>query len=124
MARGQGHHRTRSRRTSHEVRGLKSKDKVPTLPVHPSRTSHEVRGLKSQIDMNMLNNIKSHLTRGAWIEICDFRWICCVAFCRTSHEVYGRSFGVSMNQFRDLHLKSHLTIAFLFTYNNKKGREW
>lgn len=25
-----------------------------------------------------------------------------------------------MNQFRDLHLKSHLTIAFLFTYNNKK----
>ena len=43
---------------------------------------------------------------------------------RTSHEVYGRSFGVSMNQFRDLHLKSHLTIAFLFTYNNKKGREW
>ena len=44
--------------------------------------------------------------------------------CRTSHEVYGRSFGVSMNQFRDLHLKSHLTIAFLFTYNNKKGREW
>ena len=21
-------------------------------------------------------------------------------------------------------IKSHLTIAFLFTYNNKKGREW
>ena len=43
---------------------------------------------------------------------------------RTSHEVYGRSFGVSMDQFCDLHFKSHLTIAFLFTYNNKKGREW
>lgn len=44
--------------------------------------------------------------------------------CRTSHEVYRRSFGVSMDQFCDLHFKSYLTIAFLFTYNNKKGREW
>lgn len=65
------------------------------------RTSHEVRGLKS------LKCIATKADEG-----------------RTSHEVYGRSFGVSMNQFRDLHLKSHLTIAFLFTYNNKKGREW
>ena len=66
------------------------------------RTSHEVRGLKSNLLIKRGRKVKS----------------------RTSHEVYGRSFGVSMNQFRDLHLKSHLTIAFLFTYNNKKGREW
>ena len=66
----------------------------------------------------------SHLTRGAWIEIYLLSEAGWRVYGRTSHEVYGRSFGVSMNQFRDLHLKSHLTIAFLFTYNNKKGREW
>lgn len=66
----------------------------------------------------------SHLTRGIWIEIPLDSIAGIESLGRTSHEVYGRSFGVSMNQFRDLHLKSHLTIAFLFTYNNKKGREW
>lgn len=66
------------------------------------RTSHEVRGLKSE---------------NAPEEITDM-------ISRTSHEVRGRNFGVLMDQFRDLHLKLHLTIAFLFTYNNKKGREW
>ena len=89
------------RRTSHEVRGLKYISLWQSQGRHAGRTSHEVRGLKSRI----VENVRL-LKR------------------RTSHEVYGRSFGVSMNQFRDLHLKSHLTIAFLFTYNNKKGREW
>ena len=40
----------------------------------------------------------------------------------TVHFLIGKIYRV--DQFRDLHLKSHLTIAFLFTYNNKKGREW
>ena len=71
-----------------------------------------------------MTTVTSHLTRGAWIEISANNTTIGLVICRTSHEVYGRSFGVSMNQFRDLHLKSHLTIAFLFTYNNKKGREW
>ena len=88
------------------------------------RTSHEVRGLKLSTFLLLPIRRQSHLTRGAWIEILTKRNGTLYLFGRTSHEVYGRSFGVSMNQFRDLHLKSHLTIAFLFTYNNKKGREW
>ena len=36
---------------------------------YEGRTSHEVRGLKyTSCVQNLLNN-KSHLTRGAWIEI-------------------------------------------------------
>ena len=88
-------------RTSHEVRGLKCLEQSMDPFGILGRTSHEVRGLKFSF---LIPSI--------------------ISGCRTSHEVYGRSFGVSMNQFRDLHLKSHLTIAFLFTYNNKKGREW
>ena len=88
------------------------------------RTSHEVRGLKSFCFLFVSIHRMSHLTRGAWIEIYLLSEAGWRVYGRTSHEVYGRSFGVSMNQFRDLHLKSHLTIAFLFTYNNKKGREW
>ncbi len=34
-----------------------------------SRTSHEVRGLKLSILENMRDGGKSHLTRGAWIEM-------------------------------------------------------
>ena len=88
------------------------------------RTSHEVRGLKYNPETGEVYAMSSHLTRGAWIEMVTSATTRYCRFGRTSHEVYGRSFGVSMNQFRDLHLKSHLTIAFLFTYNNKKGREW
>ncbi len=34
-----------------------------------SRTSHEVRGLKFTFASGDKNNLSSHLTRGAWIEI-------------------------------------------------------
>ena len=34
-----------------------------------SRTSHEVRGLKYNNNKKIIINNKSHLTRGAWIEI-------------------------------------------------------
>ena len=34
-----------------------------------SRTSHEVRGLKSATFDQKIQKLKSHLTRGAWIEI-------------------------------------------------------
>ena len=81
-------------RTSHEVRGLKwhnLRSKIQFLIVAPHtrcvdwnrtawartttltrRTSHEVRGLKSKDCAGMNIYIKSHLTRGAWIEICSF----------------------------------------------------
>ena len=55
-------------RTSHEVRGLKSAGVVQT-PLDLRRTSHEVRGLKYLDPKDTPGSIKSHLTRGAWIEI-------------------------------------------------------
>lgn len=81
----------------------------------------DIFGLKPGEEFGIL---LSHLTRGAWIEIVKQGTPAEPTRSRTSHEVRGRNFGVLMDQFRDLHLKLHLTIAFLFTYNNKKGREW
>ena len=40
------------------------------LPIG-GRTSHEVRGLKFKIGGNCIQKNRSHLTRGAWIEILD-----------------------------------------------------
>ena len=80
-----------NRRTSHEVRGLKTHDCVFS-ELYASRTSHEVRGLKKflslyfrypmlvaphtrcvdwNISLQRLPNpdAMSHLTQGAWIEI-------------------------------------------------------
>ena len=58
-------------RTSHEVRGLKSrKFESHILRRRWCRTSHEVRGLKYLTVLKALIALcKSHLTRGAWIEI-------------------------------------------------------
>ena len=55
-------------RTSHEVRGLKFLNPKWLLQLI-RRTSHEVRGLKSLKPLWGAYIIKSHLTRGAWIEI-------------------------------------------------------
>ena len=60
----------RIRRTSHEVRGLKSYWLADFDVLRISRTSHEVRGLKSHRgDQDLFWDERSHLTRGAWIEI-------------------------------------------------------
>ena len=56
------------RRTSHEVRGLKCFTQFLHVIVI-SRTSHEVRGLKFRGPNIVTRANKSHLTRGAWIEI-------------------------------------------------------
>ena len=55
-------------RTSHEVRGLKSLYRRRLL-MYSRRTSHEVRGLKFNTFAVERYPRKSHLTRGAWIEI-------------------------------------------------------
>ena len=58
------------RRTSHEVRGLKSSFRTCVFETRTRRTSHEVRGLKLDSPVIVKNNsVMSHLTRGAWIEI-------------------------------------------------------
>ena len=56
-------------RTSHEVRGLKYIVQVPPFPNLTCRTSHEVRGLKYFFFSHFPPIFRSHLTRGAWIEI-------------------------------------------------------
>ena len=60
-----------ARRTSHEVRGLKSTLKSSTSLGISCRTSHEVRGLKFFKRGMLPKWYKSHLTRGAWIEILE-----------------------------------------------------
>ena len=75
-------------RTSHEVRGLKLQ-RCYLLTGYGSRTSHEVRGLKSTCQRFLLRRSRSHLTRGAWIEIHHRWWPCISGQCRTSHEVRG-----------------------------------
>ena len=55
-------------RTSHEVRGLKYFCEC-ILCRQKRRTSHEVRGLKYLLDIEQYVHYRSHLTRGAWIEI-------------------------------------------------------
>ena len=62
------------RRTSHEVRGLKSGDLEFDLVNPGCRTSHEVRGLKYHEYTGSSRPDASHLTRGAWIEI-DISWL-------------------------------------------------
>ena len=72
-----------------------------------SRTSHEVRGLKYCSGSRGGNPCKSHLTRGAWIEIKlqkqrNAHWCS-----RTSHEVRGLKW--SNIEIVDDNLMSHLT---------------
>ena len=76
------------RRTSHEVRGLKYLDPKDT-PDSISRTSHEVRGLKCLLIVYLSNRARSHLTRGAWIEIRKMTSARRSTLSRTSHEVRG-----------------------------------
>ena len=53
------------------------------------RTSHEVRGLKCEERRIHEKRGRSHLTRGAWIEILE-SFICFLDIgSRTSHEVRG-----------------------------------
>ena len=54
-----------------------------------SRTSHEVRGLKYDLWLESNKSMKSHLTRGAWIEIPSSTRKVSYMQCRTSHEVRG-----------------------------------
>ena len=54
-----------------------------------SRTSHEVRGLKYVIIYNLAMGFRSHLTRGAWIEIQLPGRLLRLRRGRTSHEVRG-----------------------------------
>ena len=53
------------------------------------RTSHEVRGLKWLMGWEDENGLKSHLTRGAWIEINEQNKLTAKGKRRTSHEVRG-----------------------------------
>ena len=117
-------------RTSHEVRGLKSCSCSSSRSrLMPCRTSHEVRGLKCQIKHGRGKCRRSHLTRGAWIEI-PLRFLQMSRFyvaphtrcvdwntihkfplyhsaCRTSHEVRGLKFDKSPGGIKLL--RSHLT---------------
>ena len=55
-----------------------------------SRTSHEVRGLKCKAAVVVQKqDYMSHLTRGAWIEICGHMSLYSLSVGRTSHEVRG-----------------------------------
>ena len=45
-----------------------------TIHQSQSRTPHGVRGLKFLVSFVVLSGLKSHPTRGAWIEI-QGRWI-------------------------------------------------
>ena len=56
------------------------------------RTSHEVRGLKWLRQLLGKTSIKSHLTRGAWIEIGSIHGLSRHSNSRTSHEVRGLKF--------------------------------
>ena len=78
-------------RTSHEVRGLKygrvykkgrakevaphtrcvdwNEKEIKEESLNEGRTSHEVRGLKYICFIRYFGPVRSHLTRGAWIEI-------------------------------------------------------
>ena len=53
------------------------------------RTSHEVRGLKYAYRNSFLSLMRSHLTRGAWIEISSMMFSFWSFLGRTSHEVRG-----------------------------------
>ena len=55
-------------RSSHEERGLKSRDALPHLNLM-CRSSHEERGLKSENVAPFRKFFQSLLSRGAWIEI-------------------------------------------------------
>ena len=55
-------------RTPHGVRGLKYLDAIPSDET-TGRTPHGVRGLKLTINGNATTALKSHPSRGAWIEI-------------------------------------------------------
>ena len=74
--------------------------------VFQSRTSHEVRGLKLDLSINMYRKLKSHLTRGAWIEI-YIRHPLNKRLSRTSHEVRGLKYPASRRGV--YYLQSHLT---------------
>ena len=81
--------RQQRRRTSHEVRGLKSKRRRETQRRKGRRTSHEVRGLKYDRIRELEILLVSHLTRGAWIEITPEGAVAIEQMGRTSHEVRG-----------------------------------
>ena len=61
------------------------------------RTSHEVRGLKYLLLSLSYVHEKSHLTRGAWIEIEEWFLRYVQKYCRTSHEVRGLKYHTERN---------------------------
>ena len=67
------------------------KSSVPYAGFDPalSRTSHEVRGLKYSHGGKNTYPQRSHLTRGAWIEILETIKFAVDHLSRTSHEVRG-----------------------------------
>ena len=71
------------------------------------RTSHEVRGLKFEESAEEKERKRSHLTRGAWIEIPKVTVGDRYADCRTSHEVRGLKYPYAC-QYEPLK-ESHLT---------------
>ena len=72
-----------------------------------SRTSHEVRGLKFRDSVVIAALVKSHLTRGAWIEMYSIFTKAGTSISRTSHEVRGLKYKgfFRLNQY----FASHLT---------------
>ena len=58
------------------------------------RTSHEVRGLKYYLLPMLCSLQKSHLTRGAWIEMNKMHNNLWSFIGRTSHEVRGLKFTI------------------------------
>ena len=65
-----------NRRIAHAVRGLKL-DSRSLHSLYRRRIAHAVRGLKSVLDLEMDTALRSHRSRGAWIEIsnggfCEF----------------------------------------------------
>ena len=71
------------------MRGLKFRRYLHLRYTLRRRTSHEVRGLKSRVLSYVDRRWPSHLTRGAWIEIIDHDLNPAFVTCRTSHEVRG-----------------------------------
>ena len=72
------------------------------------RTSHEVRGLKYSHGGKNTYPQRSHLTRGAWIEILETIKFAVDHLSRTSHEVRGLKF-CSNTELISCIVTSHLT---------------
>ena len=68
---------------------MKCENPIDVFAYYSRRTSHEVRGLKYELFREQYACAASHLTRGAWIEICVVVYRNGGLAGRTSHEVRG-----------------------------------